>query len=69
MTDFFFPAGSPNMSDVMVTASALIGGVIAWRQKNKDEQLKARDDTIAFQQERIKYLQEQLAECEEQKRV
>lgn len=53
MTEFFMPNGSPNMNDLLVTLSAIIGGVVMYRQKAKDE-------VIANLQEEIKYLREQL---------
>lgn len=53
MTEFFMPNGSPNMNDLLVTVSVIIGGLVAYRQKSKDE-------TILNLQEEIKYLRRQL---------
>jgi hypothetical protein len=53
---FFFPTGSPNMSDVMVTLSTIIGGIVMTRQK-------AKDDQIRVLQEENKSLREKLDHC------
>lgn len=54
------PAGHFTMNDFMVTLGAVLAGVVAWRQKAKDEQLKSRDETIEFLKQQITYLQNQL---------
>lgn len=53
MPEFFLPNGSPNMNDFLVTLSVIIGGLVAYRQKAKDE-------TIAELQKHIKFLEDQL---------
>ena len=52
--------GMLTMNDLMVTLGAVLAGVVAWRQKAKDEQLKSRDETIEFLKLQITYLQNQL---------
>lgn len=46
------------MSDVMVTLAAFFAAWTKWAQKAKDEQLAARDETIAF-------LKKELQDCRE----
>ena len=59
MVEFTFmnQNGTVTMNDLMVTLGAVLAGVVAWRQKAKDEQIKSRDDTITFLKEQITYLQ------------
>ena len=52
--------GMLTMNDLMVTLGAVLAGIVAWRQKAKDEQLKARDETIEFLKKQITYLVGQL---------
>ena len=52
--------GMLTMNDVVVTIGAILAGIVAWRQKAKDEQLKARDETIDFLKKQITYLVSQL---------
>lgn len=54
------PSGTITMNDLMVTLGAVLAGVVAWRQKAKDQQLKSRDETIEFLKQQITYLQNQL---------
>ena len=54
------PNGTVTMNDLMVTFGVGVGLVVAWRQRQKDQQLKSRDETIEFLKTQITYLQEQL---------
>ena len=60
MIELLGPTGSVTMSDVMVTAAAFLAGWTKYAQKHKDDQLKARDDTIA-------YLETELKKCRDSK--
>ena len=60
-------SGQITMNDIMVTLAAVGSGaaavIAAWvrlAQKAKDEQLKARDETIEFLKKQITYLVSQL---------
>lgn len=55
---FGLPPLTPN--DIITTIGAVTAGVIAWRQKEKDTQLRARDETIDFLKNQVKYLEDQL---------
>ena len=48
MVDLLGPSGNVTMTDVMVTVAAFLAGWTKYAQKHKDDQLKARDDTIAY---------------------
>ena len=50
------------MTDVMVTIAAFLAGWIKYAQKAKDEQLAARDETIAFLKKEIIYLRQQMGD-------
>lgn len=54
------PGGAVTMNDVMVTLGTATAALVAWRQKSKDEQIKARDETIEFLKSQIVYLQGQI---------
>ena len=58
MIDFSFmsPGGTVTMQDVMITLAAFLAGWVKFAQKAKDEQLKARDETIEFLKKQITYL-------------
>ena len=56
MENFFLPDGGLSMQDVMITLAAFLAGWVKFAQKAKDEQLKARDETIEFLKKQITYL-------------
>jgi hypothetical protein len=60
MIEFSFTStdGVITMSDLVVTISAILSGIVAWRQKAKDQQLADRDKHIVW-------LQKRLDECRE----
>ena len=60
MENFFLPDGGLSMQDVMITLAAFLAGWVKFAQKAKDEQLKARDETIEFLKKQITYLADQL---------
>ena len=45
------------MNDIITTLGAVIAGAVAWRQKEKDHQIKLRDETIEFLKQQIEYLE------------
>lgn len=55
------------LNDIVTTIGAVTAGVIAWRQREKDIQLKARDETVEFLKSQVQYLQEQLEKERESK--
>lgn len=56
----FLSGGAVTMNDILTTVAALTAGIVAVKQKVKDEQIQARDETIAFLKSQIEYLQLQL---------
>ena len=60
MENFFLPNGGLSMQDVMITLAAFLAGWVKFAQKAKDEQLKARDETIEFLKKQITYMSELL---------
>ena len=61
MVDFLVPNGHVSMNDLMVTAGAVLAGLVAWRQKAKDQQIKTLMETIEFLKIQVTYLQNQIA--------
>lgn len=47
------------MSDILITLGCILSGWTKYAQKHKDDQLRARDETIA-------YLEMQLRKCREE---
>ncbi len=60
MIEMFGPTGALTMNDVLVTLAAFFAAWTKYAQKAKDEQLAARDETIAF-------LKRELEECRKSK--
>ena len=54
------PIGLVTMNDIVTTANVIMTSLVVWRQREKDEQIKNRDDTI-------NWLKQQLKECRESK--
>lgn len=52
--EFFLPPGSPNVSDFIVTITGIIAGLIAYRQKSKDEVIANLQKHIAFLESQLK---------------
>lgn len=62
-------------NDLVTSFAAIMSGLVAWRQrvkdeqiKNRDEQIKAREEDIARLKERIESLTRDLEHCYDKRR-
>jgi hypothetical protein len=54
MIDLVGPTGAVTMNDVITTLNVVMTSLVVWRQKDKDLQIRNRDETISWLREQLK---------------
>lgn len=54
MIDLVGATGAVTMNDVITTLNVVMTSLVVWRQKDKDLQIKNRDETISWLREQLK---------------
>lgn len=60
---FLFPSGTVSLNDLMTTAEAGIAAILLYRQKEKDTQIRNREEDIKELKDEIKLIKAELQHC------